>query len=253
MNDKIQKLNRLAISRHGQKRLDMRFTKDMRARLNHELEIIEKTQTEDDFLSFIQQGDKAKSKGDYYVKGIANCSFLLYCTNTTTVNPLAFGLPFERLRINDPYFEIVFAPKRILTEEEKNIEIENLLVKFAMATEQFSADVLDQKYGYPINGYPFVEKILKPTGGILIWQEQLMELFYRVGGFSYAEADVIRRDIAKKHMKKIYGEVRRRFLEFAMHVGYDYGWVDGFFRYIVERSPYLPTKAHYAVLAFYAD
>lgn len=40
--------------------------------------------------------------------------------------------------------------------------------------------------------------ILKPTYGILIYQEQVMEILRKMGNFSYAEADIIRRAISKK-------------------------------------------------------
>ncbi len=254
MNEKIHKLKHLAIERYGRKYLDMRFTKNLRVRLNHELKIIDETRTEDFFLSFIQQGDEAKQKGDYYVKGTANCSFLLYCTNTTAVNPILWDLPFERflnpLLVNGPYFEIVFAPKRILPEENLDTEIEKLPIRFALENGQLFEDILDHKRNFPaIHRYQFAEEVLQETGYNLVWQEQLIELLCRIGGFSYAEADLFRRDIAKRHMKKIYGDVRRRFLEHATHVGYDWTWASDFFHYLVTISYYLPCKAFYAALA----
>ncbi len=252
MNEKIYKLKQLAISRYGQKWLDMRFTKNLRVRLNHELEMIEETKKEDCFLSFIRQGDDAKKQGDYYVKGLANCSFLLYCTDTTAVNPLLWNLPFERfwnpLLAGDPYFEIVYAPKRIITEKDWGKDAEKLLIKLALESGHLLEDII--YWVFPaIHRYQFAEEVLENTDYNLIWQEQLMELFYRIGGFSYAEADLFRRDIAKKHMKKIYREVRRRFLEHATHVGYDWKWANDFFHYLVQKSYWLPTKAHYAALA----
>lgn len=254
MNETIYKLKRLAITRYGQKWLDMRFTKNLRVRLDHELEIIEATGTEDFFLSFIRQGDEAKKQGEYYLKGLANSSFLLYCTNTTAVNPILWKLPFERflnpLNISGPYFEIVFVPKRILTEKDWDEDAEKLLIRLALENGHLFEDILDSKRNFPtIHRYQFAEEVLQETGYNLVWQEQLIELFYRVGGFSYAEADLFRRDIAKKNMGKIYGEVRRRFLEHATHIGYDWKWASDFFHYLVTNSSYLPCKAHYAALA----
>lgn len=252
MNEKIHKLKRLAIERYGQKWLDMRFTKNLRVRLNHELEIIEEMEAEDLFLDFIKQGDEAKQQGGYYVNGVANCSFLLYCTNTTAVNPILWDLPFERflnpLLVNGPYFEIVFAPKRILPEENLDTEIEKLPIRFALENGHLLEDIFKQNFP-AIHRYQFVEEVLENTEYHLVWQEQLMELFHRIGGFSYAEADLFRRDIAKKHIKKIYGDVRRRFLEHATNVGYDWSWASDFYHYLITNSDYLPCKAHYAALA----
>lgn len=252
MNEKIYKLKRLAIKRYGRKYLDMRFTKNLRVRLNHELEIIEETETEDYFLSFIKQGDEAKQQGVYYVKGTANCSFLLYCTNTTAVNPLLWELPFERFvnpfLVGEPYFEIVFAPKRILTEAEADIGCDKLLIHLAHENGHLPEDIF--KRNFPaIHRYQFAEEVLANTEYNLVWQEQQLELFHRIGGFSYTEADLFRRDIAKQHMKKIYGEVRRRFLEHATCIGYDWTWASDFFHYLVTISLYLPCKAFYAALA----
>lgn len=256
MNGKNYKLKRLAIIRYGQKRLDMRFTKNLSTRLNHELKIIEETGTEDFFLDCIKQGDEARKQGDYYVNGTANCSFLFYCTNTTAVNPIICKLPFERfcnpLLAGDPYFEIVFAPKRILAEED--LDFEKLLIQLAFENGHLSEDVFDRKHTFPaIHCYRFAEEVLQETRYTLVWQEQLIELLYRIGGFTYTEADYFRRDMAKKHMKKIYGEVRNRFLKHATHVGYDWKWASDFFHYLVTSSDYLPCKAYYAALAVHTS
>ena len=44
--------------------------------------------------------------------------------------------------------------------------------------------------------YQFVDAVLAESNGHTIWQEQVIELLYRVGGFSYAEADLLRREAA---------------------------------------------------------
>jgi DNA polymerase-3 subunit alpha len=49
------------------------------------------------------------------------------------------------------------------------------------------------KYAHPI-----LEPILKGTYGVLIYQEQLMEMWVRVAGASYSEADTIRKIVGKK-------------------------------------------------------
>ena len=45
--------------------------------------------------------------------------------------------------------------------------------------------------------HPTLEKILKPTYGIIIYQEQVMQIAQTLAGFS-AEADILRRAMGKK-------------------------------------------------------
>lgn len=47
------------------------------------------------------------------------------------------------------------------------------------------------------------EDVLKRTRGIMIWQEQTMQLFSKLGGFDMVTADTCRRAIGKKQLEKI--------------------------------------------------
>ena len=46
--------------------------------------------------------------------------------------------------------------------------------------------------------HPLTENILKETYGVMIYQEQIIQIVQEVGGFSLAEADIFRRAIGKK-------------------------------------------------------
>ena len=46
--------------------------------------------------------------------------------------------------------------------------------------------------------HPTLEKILKPTYGIIIYQEQVMQIAQTLAGFSAGEADILRRAMGKK-------------------------------------------------------
>ena len=45
------------------------------------------------------------------------------------------------------------------------------------------------------------EEILRETNGHLVFQEQAMRLLHEIGGFSYADADMVRRELAKGHFQ----------------------------------------------------
>lgn len=61
-------------------------------------------------------------------------------------------------------------------------------------------EFIDRKYGrkkveYP---HPSLEEILRPTYGIAVYQEQIMQIVQAFAGFSLGEADILRRAIGKK-------------------------------------------------------
>ena len=62
---------------------------------------------------------------------------------------------------------------------------------------------------------PLLEPILKNSYGVIIYQEQVMQIFQRLAGYSLGQADLVRRAMAKKHKdelmaqkdKFIYGDI----------------------------------------------
>lgn len=60
--------------------------------------------------------------------------------------------------------------------------------------------------------HPLLEPILKVTYGCIVYQEQVIEIFRKLGGFSLGQADMIRRAMSKKKQAEIEKE-RRAFIE----------------------------------------
>lgn len=62
---------------------------------------------------------------------------------------------------------------------------------------------------------PLLEPILKNSYGVIIYQEQVMQIFQKLAGYSLGQADLVRRAMAKKHKdelmaqkdKFIYGDI----------------------------------------------
>lgn len=82
-----------------------------RKRLEYELNIIRQTGNEERIAGFIDEMRDARKnplwltgrsdntyflRGNYYIDGAANCSYLLYRAGITKVNSLKFNIPFER-------------------------------------------------------------------------------------------------------------------------------------------------------------
>ena len=80
----------------------------------------------------------------------------------------------------------------------------------------FIPDFIDRKYGRKVVEYPHpsLEAILKPTYGIAVYQEQIMQLVQAFAGFSLGEADILRRAIGKKKHELLM-EQRGKFIEAA--------------------------------------
>ena len=62
--------------------------------------------------------------------------------------------------------------------------------------------------------HPSLKPILEETYGIIVYQEQVMQIANEIAGFSLAEADIMRRAMGKK-IKKLMDELRIKFLEGA--------------------------------------
>ena len=70
--------------------------------------------------------------------------------------------------------------------------------------------------------HPMIEPILKETYGVIIYQEQVMQIAQVLSGFSLGEADLLRRAMGKK-IKKEMAAQKSRFVEGAVANGVDRG------------------------------
>lgn len=77
-------------------------------------------------------------------------------------------------------------------------------------------EFIDRKFGRKVVEYPHpsLEAILKPTYGIAVYQEQIMQLVQAFAGFSLGEADILRRAIGKKKLDLLM-EQRDKFISAA--------------------------------------
>lgn len=253
MQDLIKQLWQRAVTERSKK--ISHFINDEKIRLKHELDIIKQTNTSEQILSFSAQADEARNKGNFFVKGAANCSFLLYCVGATTINPFWIGSQFERfinpLMDRTPYYEIEFSDPPVLCFEEEDMLFSELILNRAIERGFIKKEQLENTYDHPpASRYQFVEDILFESNGNIIWQEQVIELLYRMGGFSYAEADLIRRDSAKGHPLngKWFAPIREKFIKNAVYIGYDWDYADKYFHYIFKANMFAYLKAHVAAV-----
>ena len=97
-----------------------------------------------------------------------------------------------------------------------------------------------------------LEPILKSTYGIIIYQEQVLEILRKISGYSYAEADVIRRAMSKKKYDVIEKE-KERFFNGVINHGYTKEIASELYDLIIKFSEYGFNKSHsvvYSLVAF---
>ncbi len=115
-------------------------------------------------------------------------------------------------------------------------------------------DFIDRKFGRkPIEYlHPKMEQILRPTYGVIVYQEQVMQIASEIAGFTLAQADVMRRAMGKKD-KELMAEQKKLFVEGAMNNSIDKKLAGEIFDLIDKFASYGFNKSHsvaYSVLAY---
>ncbi len=100
--------------------------------------------------------------------------------------------------------------------------------------------------------HPLLEPILKTTYGIILYQEQVMEIAHRFAGFTMGEADELRKAMGKK-IESVMEQNREKFIEGAHKKGVDKRTAEKIFEQIVKFAGYGFNKSHstgYALLSY---
>jgi len=115
-------------------------------------------------------------------------------------------------------------------------------------------DYIERKHGRkPVSYfYDEFEKVLKPilqaTYGVIVYQEQVMQIVQVIGGFSLGEADIIRRAMGKKKAD-LMAEYAEDFAQRAKKKGFSYENAKALFNLIEKFAGYGFNKSHSAAYA----
>ena len=96
---------------------------------------------------------------------------------------------------------------------------------------------------------PSLEEILKETYGIMIYQEQIMQVLVKIGNYSFAKADNIRRAMSKKKIAVMEKE-REVFISSAVKNNYSEQKANEIYDLIIKFANYGFNKAHSVSYAF---
>jgi DNA polymerase-3 subunit alpha len=107
----------------------------------------------------------------------------------------------------------------------------------------------EQEIVYPL---PELEPILKETYGVIVYQEQVMQIASRLAGFSLGEADILRAAMGKKKKEEM-ARMRTKFITGAVERGVSQGKATEIFDMMAFFAGYGFNKSHsaaYAVISY---
>lgn len=119
---------------------------------------------------------------------------------------------------------------------------------------EYISTFIDRKNGTEKVTYPHedIAPILEQTYGVLVYQEQIMQLANQIAHFSYGEADLLRRAISDKD-QHLMEEMKQSFINGCMNNGYEETVARQLFTWIVRFSNYGFNKSHsvaYSTIAY---
>jgi DNA polymerase-3 subunit alpha len=159
-------------------------------------------------------------------------------------------------------FQIESAGMQDLAKKLKPSQFEDIIAMLALyrpgpMESGMLDDFVERKHGRAEITYMFpeLEPILKPTYGVIVYQEQVMQIVQTIGGFSLGEADLVRRAMGKK-IKEEMDRLKGEFAKGAEERGFDKKKAEELFDLIVKFAGYGFNKSHsaaYAMITFYTS
>jgi DNA polymerase-3 subunit alpha len=183
---------------------------------------------------------------------------------------------FNAIDMNDPkvyeliqsgetvgLFQIESSGMQSLNERLKPSVFEDLIAVLALyrpgpMESGMLEDFIERKNGRKKIEYffdeftPYLEPILKPTYGVIVYQEQVMQIVQAIGGFSLGEADLIRRAMGKKKIDYMKQKAKE-FAQGAVKKGLGEDHAIELFGLIEKFAGYGFNKSHsaaYAMITF---
>jgi DNA polymerase III subunit alpha len=116
-------------------------------------------------------------------------------------------------------------------------------------------DFIDRKHGRKKIEYelPELKEVLEETLGVIVYQEQVMQIANRLAGYSLGEADLLRRAMGKKNADEM-AKQRERFVQGAVKGGHPPKKIEKIFDLMAQFAGYGFNKSHsaaYALLAYH--
>ncbi|WP_066311286.1 DNA polymerase III subunit alpha [Bacillus sp. FJAT-29814] len=113
---------------------------------------------------------------------------------------------------------------------------------------------IDRKHGREAVHYPHpdLQPILENTYGVIVYQEQIIQIASKMAGFTLGEADLLRRAVSKKQ-KEVLDKERAHFVQGSIKKGYDQTLANEVYDLIVRFANYGFNRSHavaYSMIAY---
>jgi DNA polymerase-3 subunit alpha len=114
-------------------------------------------------------------------------------------------------------------------------------------------DFIERKWGRRDVKYdlPELKELLEETYGVIVYQEQVMQISNLVAGYSLGDADLLRRAMGKKKLEEMTQQ-RERFIAGALERGFPQKKVEKIFDLMEQFAGYGFNKSHSAAYAYLA-
>lgn len=167
---------------------------------------------------------------------------------------------FQKARTNS-VFQFESDGMKSMLKRFKPTCFEDLIILVSMFRPgplQFLDDVIDVKNGKPYELVtPELEPILGKTYGAICYQEQVMEIFQKLAGYTLGGADMVRRYMSKKKLDKlahekdsfVYGDPERK-IPGCIHNGIGASAAEKLFDQMTQFAKYAFNKSHAAAYAY---
>lgn len=140
--------------------------------------------------------------------------------------------------------------KRYLRELKPTVfeDIVAMVALYRPGPMQFIDDFIKRKHGESEITYmhPKMENALENTYGVLVYQEQVMQISRELSGFTGGEADTLRKAIGKKNIEMM-GKMKTKFIDGAVELSKaDRGDMEVFWKQLEDFAAYCFNKSHAA-------
>lgn len=153
-------------------------------------------------------------------------------------------------------FQFESAPMKEHLKNLKPTSIKDLSAMNALyrpGPMEFIADFIDRKHGRKPIEYlsPLLEEILSETYGIIVYQEQVIQIANKIAGMSLAEADILRRAMGKKDLEEMKRQ-KTKFVDGAVQNNIPKKIAEEIFVVIDKFANYGFNKSHAVAYSFVA-
>ena len=133
-------------------------------------------------------------------------------------------------------------------------DIVNAIALYRPGPMEMIPTFIARKFGreeitYP---HPLLEPILKDTYGVIVYQEQILEIAKAFAGFSLGEADILRRAVTKKK-EELLASQQEKFINGAIKKGFSKEIATSIFALILKFANYGFNKSHsvsYSIVSY---